>query len=121
NLGRPKDALVSLEAADAADTTDPEIPRTLGRVAESMERIDLVARAYRKVTELSDDDAEAWFQLAAAEARLGRFAEADTAIQAATDLNADRPGLLFLHGWISESLGREKEAVDLYRQHLQVH
>src|SRR5207244_1666007 len=47
--------------------------------------------------------------------------EADTAVALAAQLNADRPGLLFLHGWISESLGRDAEAMDLYRRHLEVH
>lgn len=121
NLGHPKEALASLEAASAADSTDPEIPRTLARVAESMDRIDLVARAYRKVTDLDEEDGEGWFQLAAASARLGQFAEADSAIQAAASLNPDRPGLLFLQGWISESLGRSSEAIGLFRKHLETH
>ena len=121
NLGRPKEALVSLEAANAADSTDPEIPRTLARVAESMDRIDVVARAYRKITDLDEEDGEGWFQLAAASARLGQFAEADSAIHEAADLNPDRPGLLFLRGWISESLGRNDEAIGLYRHHLEAH
>jgi tetratricopeptide (TPR) repeat protein len=121
NLGRARDALASLEAANAADTLDAEIPRTLARVAESMNRIDIVARAYRKVTDLDEDDGEGWFQLAAADARLGAFTEADSAVSRAADLNSERPGLLFLRGWIAESLDRNAQAMDLYRHHLELH
>lgn len=121
NLGRARDALASLETANAGDTLDPEIPRTLARVAESMNRIDIVAKAYRKVTDLDEDDGEGWFQLAAADARLGAFDEADSAVARAADLNPERPGLLFLRGWIAESLDHEAQAMDLYRQHLELH
>jgi predicted Zn-dependent protease len=37
------------------------------------------------------------------------------------DLNPIRPGLMFMQGFISQSLGRNAEAIDAYREHLAVH
>ena len=35
--------------------------------------------------------------------------------------NPVRPGIFFLRGWVSESLGRTDEAVAAYKQHLEIH
>ncbi len=94
---------------------------TLARAAESMDRIPVVARAYRHVVWLDEDDGEAWFQLAAADARIGNYDAADSALTRATMLNPMRPGQVFLKGWIRESTGRRAEAVALYRHHLELH
>lgn len=121
SLGRQEGALASLQAAVAADSGEVEYFRTLARVAEQLDRIDLLAATWRRVVDLDESDGEAWFQLAAAEARRGRFGRADTALTEAADLNPARPGLLFLKGWIEESTGHPKEAIALYRRHLGVH
>ena len=69
------------------------------------DRLDLEVDSYRHVVWLDEEDGEAWFQLAASEARLGRFGAADTAMANATELDPLRPGLFFLQGWIAEGLG----------------
>jgi len=121
NLGRGQEALPPLEAAAALDSERVEYVRTLGRAAESVDRLDLALRSYRRAVWLEPDDAESWFQIAAGEARLGRFGAADTALAESMDLNPLRPGAHFLQGLIHENLGRSGQAMDLYRQHLTAH
>ena len=121
NQGHDQDALAPLQAAADADTERIEYARTLARVAERLDLYDLLARCYRRVVWLDDDDGEAWFQLAAAEARQGHFGAADTALATSIERNPVRPGIFFLRGWISESLGRIPEATAAYQQHLKIH
>lgn len=120
-LGRTADALAPLEAAVLADSTRMEYWKTLARAGESLERLDVVERAYRRAVALDDDDAEAWFQWAAVLGRLGRFREADTALGRSLELNPIRPGAFFMRGWIREGTGKLDEAIDLYREHLRIH
>ncbi len=121
NLGRPGDALATLEAATRADSDRIEYLQTLARVAEHLERLDVVLGAYRRAVTVDENDAESWFQLAAAQARLGRFHEADSSLAISVRLDPMRPGAFFLRGWIDESLGRTDQAIELYRQHLRIH
>ena len=121
NLGHANDALETLEAAARADSTQTQYWLTLGRVAEHLDRIDMVERSYSHVVALDEDDAEAWFQMAAAAARLGHYSLADSALSRSVDLNPARPGQVFLRGWIRENTGRRSEAIDLYRHHLELH
>jgi len=121
NLGRDAEAIEPLEAATRIDSTQVDYYRTLARCAERLDRIPMVAEAYRRAVWLDDQDAESWFQLAAAEARLGRFGAADSALLQSIDLNPLRPGIFFLHGWIAENLGRNAQARELYAQHLKIH
>lgn len=121
NLGREQDAIVALQAAADADSEHAEYLRTLGHLADRMDNLPLAARCYRRAVWLDDSDGETWFQLAATELRLGRFGAADTALMYATDINPIRPGILFMRGFISQSLGRNDEAIDAYREHLTVH
>jgi tetratricopeptide (TPR) repeat protein len=121
NLGRDADAIVVLTEAVSLDSTRAEYYRTLARAAERTDRVELEADCYRHVVWLDEEDGEAWFQLAASEARQGRFGAADTAMTMATQLDPLRPGLFFLQGWIAEGLGRPDEAIQDYRQHLDVH
>jgi tetratricopeptide (TPR) repeat protein len=121
NLGRNQEAMGSLEAAATLDSERVEYVRTLGRAAESVERHDLALRSFRRTVWLEPDDAEAWFQVAAGEARLGRFGAADTALAESMALNPLRPGAYLLQGLILENLGRTSQAMDLYRQHLTAH
>jgi len=121
NLGREAEALTSLKAAVDADSDRAEYLRTLGHVADRMDDLKLAARCYRRAVWLDDSDGEVWFQLAATELRLGRFGAADTALLYATDINPIRPGLMFMRGFISQSLGRLDEAREAYLEHLSVH
>lgn len=101
NLGRPQESLLALEAAVQGDSDRVAYLTTLARVAEHFDRIDLVARAYSRAVELDEEDSESWFQLAA-EARRGRFAEADRALARSAELNPIRPGIFFMRGWVSK-------------------
>lgn len=121
NLGREQEALPPLREAVRTDSSKAEYLRTLGHLAERLDDYELVTRCYRRIVWLDDEDGEAWFQLAAGEARRGRFGAADTAMAMAVDLNPLRPGLFFLRGWIEESLGRANEARDDYLRHLEIH
>ena len=121
NMGREREALEPLQSAAEMDSERVEYFRTLARAGERLDRFDIVLRCYQRVIWLDDEDGEAWFQLAAARARLGRFGAADTALAVAVSLNPLRPGLFFLKGWISESLGRLDQAGREYRQHLEIH
>lgn len=121
NLGSPDDGLADLERALSLDSTRVEYARSLARAAEERNRIDLVARAYRAVVDREWTDREAWFQLAAAEARLGRFKEARSALTEASGDEGERPGASFLEGWIAEGLGDRDAAIEAYRKHLAAH
>ena len=121
NLGRAQEALDALEAAVAADSERAEYQATLARVAEEMDRHDIAARAWRGVVTIDENDGEAWFRLAAAEARSGHFEAAKKALGEANSENPDRPGALFLEGWIEEGLGNNANAIKLYQQHLEAH
>jgi tetratricopeptide (TPR) repeat protein len=120
-VGRGPEALESLQAAARADSTRLEYMQTLARVAEHMDRVDVVEWAYLRAVDIDENDGESWFQLAAAQARLGKFEEAGKSLAHATALTPLRPGQLFLQGWIDESLGRDEEAIALYRDHLEQH
>ena len=121
NLGRHEESLQALQAAVAADSGQADYWKTLARVAETLDRVELMADGWRHAVEIDDEDGEAWFQLAAVEARLGHFEAADSVLAEASALNPVRPGALFLAGWIQEGLGHPVEAMALYRQHLEVH
>lgn len=121
NLGRPQEALEALQAAVAADSQQADYWRTLARVAELLDQVEVVATGWRRAVELDDGDGEAWFQLAAVEARRGHFAVADSLLTEAVALNPARPGALFLAGWIQDGLGHPTRAMALYRQHLEIH
>jgi tetratricopeptide (TPR) repeat protein len=121
HLGEPEAALEALEAVARSDSGSLEYLQTLARVAEQLDRIDVVNRAYRRAIQLDEFDAESWFQFAASEARLGRFAEADSALARAAELNPVRPGIGFLQGWVAESLGRPGDAIAHYQTHLEGH
>ena len=121
NLGQQGEGLADLDRAVTLDSTRVEFARSLARAAEERNQIDLVARAYRRVVALDWDDREAWFQLAAAEARLGRFAEGRAALLEATSAGQERPGAMFLEGWIAEGLGNRDGAIEAYQRHLEVH
>jgi tetratricopeptide (TPR) repeat protein len=121
NLGRRVESLKSLQAAVAADSQQADYWRTLARVAELLDQVELVATGWRRVVELDEGDGEAWFQLAAVEVRRGHFEAADSLLAEAMALNPVRPGALFLAGWIQDGLGHSAEALDLYRQHLEIH
>src|SRR6185503_1335285 len=95
--------------------------RSLGRIAEQLDRVPVVERAQARIVELDDGDGEAWFQLAAAQARLGRFAAAESSLAQAAALAPYRPGQWFLQGWIEESLDHSQVAIQSYRKHLELH
>src|SRR5262249_29133349 len=120
NLGRANEALASLEKAVAADSEQTEYLSTLARVAEGLDRHDIAARAWRGVVDLDDRDGEAWFRLAAAEARSARFEAAKHSLGEAVGENPDGPGALFLEGWIEEGLGNGARAITLYQEHLKL-
>jgi tetratricopeptide (TPR) repeat protein len=119
--GRAAEALVPLERACELDSTQAEVLRTTARVAETLRRPDVAERAWRRLLWLDDDDAEAWFQVAAAQARRSDFKGADASLEHVADLNPTRPGLLFLWGWVKENLDDAPAAVELYAHHLEVH
>jgi tetratricopeptide (TPR) repeat protein len=121
SLGRPAESLTALQAAVAADSQQADYWKTLARVAQLLDQVELMATSWRRAVELDDSDGEAWFQLAAVEARRGHFEAADSLLTEAMDLNPARPGALFLAGWIQDGLGHPAEAMTLYRQHLQIH
>ena len=121
STGRVRDALEPLERACELDSTQAEVLRTTARVAETLKRMDVAERAWRRLVWVDDDDGEAWFQIAATEARRGNFRAADGSLARAMDLNPTRPGLLFLQAWVKENLGELPTAIELYQHHLEVH
>jgi tetratricopeptide (TPR) repeat protein len=121
NLGRGDESIATLESAALADSEQTQYWLTLARVAEHLDRIPIVARAFTHAVALDEDDAESWFQLAAADARLARYGAADSALDRAVALNPSRPGSVFLRAWIRERDGRPTEAIDLYHRHLEHH
>jgi tetratricopeptide (TPR) repeat protein len=119
--GHAQEALAPLERACEIDSTQVEVLRTTARVAESLGRAAEAERAWRRLVWADDDDGEAWFQVAASQARRGDFKGAEASLDRAVDLNPTRPGITFLQGWVKENLGDEPGAIDLYRTHLEVH
>lgn len=121
STGHAAEALAPLERACELDSMQAEVLRTTARVAESLRRPDVAERAWRRLLWIDDDDAEAWFQVAAAQARRSDFSGADASLERAVDLNPMRPGLLFLWGWVKENLDDGPAAIELYQHHLEVH
>jgi tetratricopeptide (TPR) repeat protein len=121
STNRAEEALPPLERACELDSTQLEVLRTTARVAESLQRPEAAERAWRRIVWVDDEDGEAWFQIAASEARRGDLKAAEVSLARASELNPVRPGLLFLRGWVKENLGRPDEAIALYREHLSVH
>lgn len=121
STGRVNDALAPLERACELDSTQAEVLRTTARVAESLKRMDVAERAWRRLVWVDEDDGEAWFQIAATEARRGNFKDADASLERAMDLNPTRPGMLFMQAWVKENLGDLPAAIELYQHHLEVH
>ncbi len=121
STGHAADALAPLERACELDSAQAEVLRTTARVAETLGRADVAERAWRRLVWVDEDDGEAWFQIAAAEARRGEFEAAQASLKRANDLNPARPGLLFLEGWVKERLGDMSGAIELYQGHLEVH
>ena len=119
--GRASEALAPLERACEIDSTQVEVLRTTARVAESLGRAAEAERAWRRLVWVDDDDGEAWFQVAAAQARRGDFKGAQVSLERAGELNPMRPGIMFLQGWVKENLGDDAGAVALYQHHLEVH
>ena len=119
--GHASEALPPLERACEIDSTQTEVLRTTARVAESLGRTAVAERAWRRLVWADDDDGEAWFQVAAAQARRGDFKGAQGSLERAVELNPMRPGLTFLEGWVKENLGDDAGAIELYRHHLAVH
>ena len=120
-MGRLGESMASLRAATAADSERAEYFETLAHVAQEANLPDDQERALKRLVTLREDDSEAWFQLAALAARRDQFEEAETALQQASDLNPDRPGMDFLRGWIAEGQGRDSLAIESYRRHLEAH
>jgi tetratricopeptide (TPR) repeat protein len=121
STGHGSEALAPLERACEIDSTQVEVLRTTARVAESLGRTVEAERAWRRLVWADDDDGEAWFQVAAAEARRGDFKSAESSLERATAINPGRPGLTFLQGWVKENLGDDVGAIGLYQNHLEVH
>ena len=119
--GKTAEALAPLERACAIDSTRVEVLRTTARVAETLGRTAEAERAWRRIVWVDDEDGEAWFQVAAGEARRGDFKSAAVSLDRAVDLNPMRPGVVFLQGWVKENLGDSAGAIELYRKHLEVH
>ena len=121
STGHASEALAPLERACEIDSTQVEVLRTTARVAESLGRTAEAEQAWRRLVWADDDDGEAWFQVAAAQARRGDFKGAEASLDRAVDLNPTRPGIMFLQGWVKENLGDEAGAIELYEHHLEVH
>ena len=121
STGHASEALAPLERACEIDSTQVEVLRTTARVAESLGRTAEAEQAWRRLVWADDDDGEAWFQVAAAQARRGDFKGAEASLERAVDLNPTRPGIMFLQGWVKENLGDEAGAIELYKNHLEVH
>ncbi|MEQ1832898.1 MAG: tetratricopeptide repeat protein [Candidatus Eisenbacteria bacterium] len=121
STGRAADALAPLERACELDSTQAEVLRTTARVAESLKRMDVAERAWRRLVWVDEDDGEAWFQIAATAARRGDFRDADASLERAMDLNPTRPGMLFMQAWVKENLGQLPFAIEMYQHHLEVH
>jgi len=121
SLGRTDEALAALTASARNDSTQLEPLQMLARTAAAADRVDLEAWAWQRALDIDPDDGDSWFHLATAQARLGRFAEADSSLKQANALSPMRVGQLFLQGWVAESLGRNDEAITMYRHHLEAH
>jgi len=121
STGKTDEALAPLERACEIDSTRVEVLRTTARVAETLGRTAEAEQAWRRLVWADEEDGEAWFQVAASEARRGDFKAAAASLDRAMDLNPTRPGLMFLEGWVKENLGDAAGAIDLYKKHLEVH
>src|SRR5262245_4801056 len=67
--GKGAEALPLLVRACEIDSTEAEVLRTTARVAESLNRADVAEQSWRRLVQVDEDDGEAWFQIAAGEAR----------------------------------------------------
>ena len=121
NLRRLDEAMPALRSAARLDSSDQQIARTLARAAEVTDQIDVLESAWSRLTRLDEEDGEAWFQLATAQARQARFGEADSSLARSLALQPSHAGSDFLAAWIHENLGRTDDAIEDYRRHLLAH
>jgi len=118
---RAAEALEPLERACEIDSTQAEVLRTTARVAETLQRADVAELAWRRLVWVDEEDGEAWFQIAQAQARRGDLAGAEHSLARAAAINPARPGLLFVTAWVKENLGQQDAAIELYREYLRLH
>jgi tetratricopeptide (TPR) repeat protein len=118
-MGRLADAEPEFERAVHDDSTMVEGWEYLGRLRDERGNLKGAGEAYRRAYELDFDNPEIAFRLAGTEARLGRFATADSLLARVQDLNPYQPGLLVTRAWIAEREGRYAEAARDYEHHLE--
>lgn len=98
-------AIVEFKKAIAANDGDVAARRNLGRVYHVQQKYALSAEQYRKVTELTPDDVDAYVQLAVAYSHLQRYDEAIAQLELARTKTSDPAAIAKLNEYIKKLEG----------------
>ncbi|HXE10894.1 MAG TPA: tetratricopeptide repeat protein [Bryobacteraceae bacterium] len=112
-------ALPLLEEALAKSPNDWDLQMTVGRIYRDQRQFGEAAKYFATATKLKPDDAAGWSELAGVLTLLKQYPQALTALDRIRELNAEKPGHIFLRAIILDNLRQLKPALATYKQFLE--
>jgi tetratricopeptide (TPR) repeat protein len=112
-------ALPLLENALAKSPNDWDLQITVGRLYRDQRRFAEAAKYLETATKLKPDAAEGWSELAGVLTLLKQYPQALAALDRIRELNAEKPGHIFLRAIILDNLRQLKPALATYKQFLE--
>jgi tetratricopeptide (TPR) repeat protein len=112
-------ALPLLEDAVAKSPGDWDLQMTVGRIYRDQRQFGEAAKYFETATKLKRDAAEGWSELAGVLTLLKQYSQALAALDHIQQLNAEKPGHIFLRAIILDNLRQLKPALANYRKFLE--
>lgn len=113
-------ALPLLEDALAKSPNDWDLQMTVGRIYRDERQYVEAAKYFAGATKLKPDGAEGWSELAGVLTLLKQYPQALAALDRLRELNAEKPGHIFLRAIILDNLRQLKPALASYQKFLEV-
>jgi tetratricopeptide (TPR) repeat protein len=112
-------ALPLLEDALAKSPNDWDLQITVGRIYRDQRQFAEAAKYFETATKLKPDAAEGWSELAGVLTLLKQYPQALAALDRIRELNAEKPGHIFLRAIILDNLRQLKPALATYKKFLE--
>lgn len=112
-------ALPLLEEALAKSPNDWDLQMTVGRIYRDQRQFGEAGKYFATATKLKPDDAAGWSELAGVLTLLKQYPQALAALDRISELNAEKPGHIFLRAIILDNLRQLKPALATYRKFLE--